>query len=94
MKWDTRVNHSIVGMIVMDGYNFIQGVVHESWKDVDPNEFIYGLAYKMIDNIIDLFPEYHTRNYHQEATTTVKSTDIPHQTPTKLTRKLEPSKNL
>ena len=77
----------------MGGYNFIQGVLHESWKDEDPNEFISGLAYKMIDNIIDLFPKYRTRNYHQEATTTAKSTDIPHQTPTKLTRKLEPSNN-
>ena len=93
MKWETRVNHSIVGMIVMDGYNFIQGVVHASWKDEDLNEFIYGLASKMIEHIIDLCPEYHTRNSHQEATMTFKSTDIPRQTPTKLMRMLDPSKN-
>ena len=80
-------------MIVMDGYNFIHVAVHAPWKDEDSNEFIYGLAYKMIDNIIDLCHEYCTRNSHQEAMMTFKSTDIPCQTPTKLMRMLDPSKN-
>ena len=92
MTWDTRFNHSILGIIVLDSYNFYQRVVHPSRKDRDPHEFISALADEMIDNTIDFAPSSCTRNSNRQTAEPVWAEDVPHQTPTKLMRKLEPTK--